>query len=171
MSNSLRPHGLQHARLPCPLPTTRAYSNSCPLMIDMSDTIQPSHPLSFHSPPTFNLSQHQGLFQCQLFSSGGQRAGVLASSSVLPMNSQDWFPWGWTGWIFLQSRGLLRVFSNTIVQNINFLATSCEELTHWKRPWCWEGLGAGGEGDDRVWDGWMASPTRWAWVWMNSGSW
>ena len=51
------------------------------------------------------------------------------------------------------------------------LATSCEELTHWKRPWCWEGLGAGGEGDDRGWDGWMASPTRWAWVWVNSGSW
>ena len=53
----------------------------------------------------------------------------------------------------------------------NTSATSCEELTHWKRPWCWEGLGAGGEGDDRGWDGWMASPTRWAWVWVNSGSW
>ena len=51
------------------------------------------------------------------------------------------------------------------------LATSCEELTHWKRPWCWEGLGAGGEGDDRGWDGQMASPTRWAWVWVNSGNW
>ena len=48
---------------------------------------------------------------------------------------------------------------------------SCEELTHWKRLWCWEGLGAGGEGDDRGWDGWMASPTRWTWVWVNSGSW
>ena len=46
----------------------------------------------------------------------------------------------------------------------------CEELTHWKRPWCWEGLGSGGEGDDRGWDGWMASLTRWAWVWVNSGS-
>ena len=52
----------------------------------------------------------------------------------------------------------------------NTLATSCEELTHWKRPWCWDGLGTGGEGDDRGWDGWMASPTRWAWVWVNSGS-
>ena len=51
------------------------------------------------------------------------------------------------------------------------LATSCEELTHWKRPWCWEGLGAGGEGDDRGWDGWMASSTQWTWVWVNSGSW
>ena len=53
----------------------------------------------------------------------------------------------------------------------NTLATSCEELTHWKRPWCWEVLRAGEEGDDRGWDGWMASPTRWTWVWMNSGSW
>ena len=53
----------------------------------------------------------------------------------------------------------------------DWITTTCEELTHWKRPWCWEGLGAGGEGDDRGWDGWMASPTRWAWVWVNSGSW
>ena len=51
------------------------------------------------------------------------------------------------------------------------MATSCEELTHWKRLWCWEGLGARGEGDDRGWDGWMASPTRRTWVWVNSGSW
>ena len=55
--------------------------------------------------------------------------------------------------------------------NSNTLATSCEELTHWKRPWCWEGLGAGGEGADRGWDGWMASPTRWAGAWVNSGNW
>ena len=54
--------------------------------------------------------------------------------------------------------------------NSSTLATSCEESTHWKRPWCWEGLGAGREGDDRGWDGWMASPTRWAWVWVNFGS-
>ena len=53
----------------------------------------------------------------------------------------------------------------------NTLATWCEELTHWKRLWCWEGLGAGGEGDDRRWDGWMASPTQWTWVWVNSRSW
>ena len=55
--------------------------------------------------------------------------------------------------------------------NSSTLATSCEELTHWKRPWCWEGLGAGGEGDDRGWDDWMASPTRCTWVWVDSGSW
>ena len=52
-----------------------------------------------------------------------------------------------------------------------FLAISCEELTHWKRPWCWERLGAGGGGDDRGWDGWMASTTRWTWIWVNSGRW
>ena len=55
--------------------------------------------------------------------------------------------------------------------NSNTLATSCEKLTHWKRLWCWEGLGAGGEGDDREWDGWMASPTQWIWVWVNPMSW
>ena len=55
--------------------------------------------------------------------------------------------------------------------NSSTLATSCEELTHWKRLWCWEGLGAGGEGDDRGCDGWMASRTIWTWVWVNSGSW
>ena len=55
--------------------------------------------------------------------------------------------------------------------NSSTLATSCKELTHWKRLWCWEGLGAGGEGNDRGWDGWMASLTRWTWVWVNSGSW
>ena len=62
----------------------------------------------------------------------------------------------WTGWCWSW--------------NSSTLATSCEELTHWKRPWCWEGLGAG-EGDNWGWDGWMASLTRWAWVWVNSGSW
>ena len=69
--------------------------------------------------------------------------------SVLDVHWKDWC-WGW---------------------NSNTLATSCEELTHWKRPWCCEGLGAGGEGDDRGWDGWMASLTRWTWVWINSGRW
>ena len=56
-------------------------------------------------------------------------------------------------------------------RNSNTLATWCEQLTHLKRPWCWEGLRAGGEGDDRVWDGWMASPTQWIWVWVDSSSW
>ena len=57
------------------------------------------------------------------------------------------------------------------LKNSNTSATSCKELTHWKRLWCWEGLGGGGEGDDRGWDGWMASSTRWTWVWVNSGNW
>ena len=57
------------------------------------------------------------------------------------------------------------------LEGISALATSCEELTHCKRLWCWEGLGAGGEGDIRGWDGWMASLTQWTWVWVNSGSW
>ena len=61
--------------------------------------------------------------------------------------------------------------SYTYFSYTSTLATSCEELTHWKRLWCWEGLGAGGEGDDRGWDGWMASLTWWMWVWVNSGSW
>ena len=81
------------------------------------DAIQPSHSLSSPSPPAFNLSQHQGFFPLsQFFSSGDQSIGVSASASVLPMNIQDWFPLGWTGWISLQSKGLSRVFSNTTVQ-------------------------------------------------------
>ena len=87
----------------------------------VGDAIQPSHPLSSPSPPTFNLSQHQGLFQW--VSSSHQVAkvlGVSASASVLPMNIQDWFPLGWTGWISLQSKGLSRVFSNTTVQKHQF---------------------------------------------------
>ena len=66
----------------------------------------------------------------------------------------------------LASLAFSRVFFTT-----STLATSCEELTHWKRLWCWEGLGAGGEREDRGWDGWMASLTQWTWVWVNSGSW
>ena len=79
----------------------------------IGDVIQPSRPLSSLSPPTFNLSQHQGLFQwVQFFTSGGQSTGVSASASVLPKNIQEiWSPLGWTGWISLQSKGLSRVFS------------------------------------------------------------
>ena len=88
----------------------------------VSDAIQPSHPLLSSSPPTFSLSQHQGIFQwvSQFFTSGGQSTGVSASASVLPKNTQDWFPLGWTGWISLQSKGLPRVFSNTTVQKHQF---------------------------------------------------
>ena len=83
----------------------------------VGDAIQPSHPLSSPSPPAFNLSHHQGLFQ-RIFASGGQSIGVSASASVLPMNTQDWSPLGWTDWISLQSKELSRVFSNTTVQNL-----------------------------------------------------
>ena len=80
----------------------------------VGDAIQPSHPLSSPSPPTFSLSQHQGLFKwVSSFASGGQSTGVSASTSVLPMNTQDWSPLGWTRWISLKSKGLSRVFSNT----------------------------------------------------------
>ena len=65
----------------------------------------------------------------------------------------------------------LEVFTPSGCVKLQYFATSCKELTHWKRLWCWEGLGAGGKGDDRRWDGWMASPTWWTWVWVNSGRW
>ena len=82
----------------------------------VGDAIQPSHPLSSPSPPTFNLSQHQSFPMSQFFASGGKRIGVSASASVLPMNIQDWFPLGLTGWISLLSKGYSRIFSNTKVQ-------------------------------------------------------
>ena len=88
----------------------------------VGDAIQPSHPLSSPSPPTPNPSQHQSFPMSQLFAWSGQCIGVLASTSVLPMNTQDWSPLGWTGWISLQSKGLLRVFSNTIVQKHQFFS-------------------------------------------------
>ena len=81
----------------------------------VGDAIQQTHPLPPPSPPACNLSQHQGLFKW-VSSSGGQSTEVLASISVLPMNTQDWFPLGWTGWLSLQSKGLSRIFSNTTVQ-------------------------------------------------------
>ena len=118
--DSLWPHGLQHARLPCPSPTPRAYSNSCPLnqcchptisssVIPFSSCLQ-----SFLASGSFPMSQS--------FASGGQSIGVSASTSVLPMNIQDQFPLGWTGWISLQSKGLSRVFSNTTVQKHQFFS-------------------------------------------------
>ena len=70
--------------------------------------------------------------------------------------------------VYLYLTGILNFI---FLMTNNTLATSCEELTHWRRLWCWEGLGAGGEGDDRGWDGWMASPTWWTWIWVNSRSW
>ena len=116
--DSLWPHRLQHTRPPCPAPTARVYSNSCPLS-------QWSHPTISSSIVPFSSRLQSfpasGSFQMsQLFESGGQRIGVSASASVLPMNIQDWFPLGWTGWISLQSKGPSRVFSNTTVQKHQF---------------------------------------------------
>ena len=98
----------------------------------VSDALQPSHPMLSPSPPAFNLSQHQCLFKWvsssvsfpmnQLFTSGGQSIGVSASTLVLPMNTQDWSPLGWTAWISLQSKGLSRIFSNTTVQKHPFFS-------------------------------------------------
>ena len=82
----------------------------------------------------------------------------LDYKEIQPVN-----PKGNLSWIFIGRTGFWSWNSNT-------LATWCEELTHWKRPWCWERLKVGGEGNDRGWDGWMASPTQWTWVWVNSGS-
>ena len=90
----------------------------------IGDANQPSHPLLFPSLPAFNLSQHQGFFpMSQFFTSGDQSIGVSASTSLLPMNIQEWSPLGWTGWISLQTKGLSRVFSNTTVQRHQFFST------------------------------------------------
>ena len=114
MSDSLRPHEPQHARPPCPSPTPRVHPNPCPLSQWCHPTIS-SSVIPFSScPQSFPVS---GSFQMsQLFVSGGQSIGVSASTSVLPMNTQDWSPLEWTGWISLKSKGLSRVFSSTTVQ-------------------------------------------------------
>ena len=115
LSKSLRLHGLQHVRLPCPSPTPRAYSNSypsnwwCHPMISSSVIPFSSHLQSFPASGSFLMSQ--------FFKSSGQSAGVSASASVRPVNIQHWFPLGLlTGWISLQSKGLSKVFSSTTVQ-------------------------------------------------------
>ena len=114
MSDSFRPHGLQHARLPCPSPTPGVYLDSCPSCQWCHPTISSSvipfssRLLSFPASGSFPVSQ--------FFTSGGQSIGVSASASVLPMNIQNWFPLQWTGWISLQSKRLSSVFSNTIGQ-------------------------------------------------------
>ena len=118
MSDSLRPHGLQHARLLCPSLSPGACSNSCPLSQWCHPTILSSVPLFSSCIQSFPAS---GSFPVnQLFTSGGQSIRASASASVLQMNIQDWSPWGWAGWISLQSKGLSRVFSSTPVQKHHF---------------------------------------------------
>ena len=114
ISNSLRPHELQPTRLPCPSPTPGVYPNSCPSNQWCHPAIS-SSVVPFSSCPQ-SLPASRSFPMSQLFSWGGQSTGVSASASVLPMNTQNWSPSGWTGWISLQSKGLSRVFSNTTVQ-------------------------------------------------------
>ena len=119
VSSSLQPHGLPNTRLPCPSPSPGVCSNSCPSSQWCHPTISSSvFPFSsclqsFPASGSFLMSQ--------LFTSGGK--SIRASASVLPMNFQDWFPLGWTGWISLKSKGLSRVFFNTIVQKHQFFGT------------------------------------------------
>ena len=142
---TLRPHELQHARPPCPSPTRGVYSNSCPLSQwchpAISSSVVPfsSCPQSLPASGSFPMSQ--------LFTRGGQCIGVSDSASVLPMNTQDWSPLGWTGWISLQSKGLSTVFSNTTVQKRQFFCTQLSSQSihdHWKNhsldqtDLCWQ---------------------------------
>ena len=117
VSDSLWPHELHHARPLCPLPTPRVYSNSC-------TSSWCYHPTTSSSVAPFSSSLQSfpasGSFPGQLFILGGQSIGTSALASVLPMNIQDRFPLGWTGWISLQSKGLSRVFSNTAIQKHQF---------------------------------------------------
>ena len=114
MSDSSRRHEPQHARPPCPSATPRIHPNSCALSRWCHPTISSSVVPFSSCPQSFPAS---GSFQMsQLFTSGGQSIGVSASALVLPVNTQDWSPLGWTDWISLQSKGLSRVFSNTTVQ-------------------------------------------------------
>ena len=121
MSGSLRPHESQHARPPCPSPTPRVYSNSCPSSQWCHPAIS-SSVIPFSSCPQ-SLPASGSFPMSQLFAWGGQSIGVSASASVFLMNTRDWSPLGWTGWISLQSTGLSRVFSNTIVQKHQFFST------------------------------------------------
>ena len=118
---TLQSHETQHARPPCPSPTSEVHPNPCPLCRGCHPTISFSVIPFFSCPQSFPAS---GSFQMsQLSTSGGQSIGVSASASVLPMNTQDWSPLGWTGLISLQSKGLSRVFSNTTVQKHQLFST------------------------------------------------
>ena len=119
--DSLRPHEPQHARPPCPSPTPGVYSNSCPSSQWCHPTIS-SSACSFSSCPQ-SLPASGSFQMSQLFTWGGRSSRVSASASVLPMDTQDWSPLGWTGWISLQSKGLSRVFSNTTVQKHQVFST------------------------------------------------
>ena len=132
VSNSLQPHELQYTRPPCPSPTPGIHPNLCSssrwchTVIPSSVSPFSSYPQSFPALGSFQMSQ--------LFTSGGQSVGVPASTSVLPMNTQDWSPLGWTGWLSLQSKGLSRVFSNTAVQKRQFFEILYKALSFLYSP-------------------------------------
>ena len=132
----LQAHRLQHARLTCPWPSPGACSSSCLLSqwchpsISFSVVPFPSCLQSFSAWGSFQMSP--------FFTSGGQSIGVSASASVFPMNIQDWFPVEWTGWISLQSKGLLRVFSNTTVQKHQFFGTQPSQSNSHIHTWHWK---------------------------------
>ena len=151
VSDSLWPHEPQHTRPPCASSTPGVYPNSCPSSRwchpPISSSVVPfsSCPQSLPASASFPMSQ--------LFAGGGQSIGVSASASVIPMNIQDWFPLGWTGWMSLQSKGLSRVFSNTTVQKHQFFGTqlSSQSDSHihtwllekpklWQTDLCWQCL-------------------------------
>ena len=146
MSNSLWPHGLQHARLPCPPPTPRACSNSCPLSWWCHPTIASSVvPFSSHL-QSFPASG--SFLVCWFFESRGQNIGVSASASVLPVNIQDWFPLRWTGLISVQSKGppyrwgslsnlihLTRMPNWTIIWGKSIIFITTRTQHSWRRPW------------------------------------
>ena len=136
VSVSLRPCGLQHSRLPCPSPTPGAYSNSCP-------SCQWCHPTISYSVIPFSSCLQSfpasGSFPVsQFFTSSGQSIGVSASPSVLPMNIQDWFPLGWTGWISLQSKGLSGVFNTTVQKHQFFGAQPSSQSNSHIHTWLLE---------------------------------
>ena len=119
-SNSLQPHEPRHARPPCPSPTAGVHPNSCPSSWWCHPTISSSVVPFSSCPQSFPAS---GSFQMsQLFASSGQSIAVSASTTIPPMNTQEWSPLGWTGWISLQCKGLSRVFSNTTIQKHQFCA-------------------------------------------------
>ena len=124
VSDFLRPHESQHTRPPCPSPSPGVHSDSCPLSPWCHPAIS-SSVVPFSSCPQ-SLPASESFPMSQLFSWGGQSIGVSALASDLPMNTQDWSPLGWTGWISLQSKGLSRVFSNSTVQKHQFY---CAQLS------------------------------------------
>ena len=167
------PMDCKHTRLPCPSPTPGVYSDSCP------ESVMPSNHLILCRPllllplifPSIRVFSNESSLRIRW-----PKYWVSASTSVLPMNTQNWSPLEWT--VRRSNQSILKEISPgcsleglMLNWNSNTLATWCEELTHWKRAWCWEILKKKGEGDDKGWDGWMASPTQWTWIWVDSGSW